>query len=194
MFVITLSEMIKLILGSLLSTLGFLTIVFFGEYNGTVIQNPWLFQVSGFLALVVGIAIFYWTYRTLRLQNEQNMETQISNIKKTGNKVQVDLLKCEIIQNSYWEENENNNIGNYSNIKFWDALNDSNSKNEYLPINQMRLIYTINKNDEVESYISQLIYCNKETLLMKIYSQKETLLYIDKDDSRMYYFDLKFLS
>ncbi|MBJ7428739.1 MAG: hypothetical protein JHD28_07280, partial [Bacteroidia bacterium] len=175
--------MIKLILGSLLSTFGLLTLVFFVEYNGTAIQNPWLFQLIGFLVLVVGIALFYWTYRTLILQNEQNIETQISNIKRNGNKVQVDLLKCEIIQNSYLEEKDNNNIGNYSNIKFWDALNDPNSKDEYLPVNQMRLIYTVSKNDEVESYVSQLIYCNRETLLMKLYRQKETLLYIDKDDS-----------
>lgn len=186
--------MFKLFSSGVLFVLGLLTIVFFGEYNGTAIPNPLLFQLLGFLALVVGIALFYWTYRTLRLQNEQNMETQISNIKRTGNKVQVDLLKCEIIQNSYWEEKENNNIGNYSNIKFWDALNDSNSKNEYLPINQMRLIYTASKNDEEESYVSQLIYCDRETLLMKLYNQNETLLYIDKEDSRLYYFDLDFLN
>jgi hypothetical protein len=185
--------MIKLILGSLSFGLGFLTLVFFMEYNGTAIQNPWLFQFIGFFVLVVGIALFYWTYRTLRLQNEKNMETQLSNIKRNGNKVQVDLLKCEIIQNSYLEEKENNNIGIYSNIKFWDALIDSNSKDEYLPVNQMRLIYTVSKNDEEESYVSQLIYCDRETLLMKLYSQKETLLYIDKDDNRMYYFDLDFL-
>lgn len=186
--------MFKLILSSVLFTLGFLTLVFFVEYNGTAIQNPRLFQLIGFLVLVVGIALFYWTYRTLILQNEQNLETQLSNIKRNGNKVQVDLLKCEIIQNSYLEEKENNNIGVYSNIKFWDALIDSNSKNEYLPVNQMRLIYTVSKNDEEESYVSQLIYCDRETLLMKLYSQKETLLYIDKDDSCMYYFDLDFLN
>jgi hypothetical protein len=185
--------MFKLILSGVLFTLGILTFVFFVEYNGTAIPNYWLFQLIGFLALVVGIALFYWTYRTLILQNEQIMETQLSNIKTNGNKVQVDLLKCEIIQNSYLEEKENNNIGIYSNIKFWDALIDTNSKNEYLPVNQMRLIYTINKNDEVETYISQLIYCDRETLLMKLYSQKETLLYIDNDDSRIYYFDLDFL-
>jgi hypothetical protein len=61
-------------------------------------------------------------------------------------------------------------------------------------VNQCTFEYTVVFNGETLTFVSSIIYKDRETLLFKLLMQKETKLYLDKDNPNNHHLDLDFLN
>lgn len=193
--------MIRRILAYILFGLGFLTVTFFRKYSGTIIPYPFLFWLIGLLMFWGGWLLLRRTLTNKEQQDAERIEKLIGDIKTNGEKIVVDLAKCDIKQNDYVEEREKYGTGNYvttldieRDIQAWDALTDSTRNTKKVQVNQAVLIFNNNHNGKTERFVSRVIPFDRVTLLFKLDAQKETTLYVDRNDRNKYYFDLDFLS
>lgn len=193
--------MVRRITAYLLFGLGFLTVTFFRKYSGTIIPYPFLFWLIGLLMFWGGWALLRWTPTIKELQDTERLKKLIDDIKTNGEKIKVDFSKCDIKQNNYVEEKEKYGTGSYittldieRNIQAWNALTDSTRNTERVQVNQAVLIFENSHNGKTEKFVSRVIPFDRVTLLFKLDKQKETSLYVDKNDRSRYYFDLEFLS
>ena len=148
-----------------------------------------------------GWALLRWTPTIKEQQDTDRLKKLIDDIKTNGEKIKVDFSKCDIKQNNYVEEKEKYGTGSYittldieRDIQAWNALTDSTRNTERVQVNQAVLIFDNSHNDKTEKFISRVIPFDRVTLLFKLDKQKETTLYVDKNDRSKYYFDLEFLS
>jgi|LakMenEpi03Aug12_release.lakeMendotaPanAssembly.Ray.scaffolds.fasta_scaffold731268_2 hypothetical protein len=193
--------MVRRISAYILFGLGFLTVTFFRKYSGTIIPYPFLFWLIGLLMFWGGWALLRWTPTIKEQQDTDRLKKLIDDIKTNGEKIKVDFSKCDIKQNNYVEEKEKYGTGSYittldieRDIQAWNALTDSTRNTERVQVNQAVLIFDNSHNDKTEKFISRVIPFDRVTLLFKLDKQKETTLYVDKNDRSKYYFDLEFLS
>ncbi len=148
-----------------------------------------------------GWALLRWTPTIKEQQDTERLKKLIDDIKTNGEKIKVDLSKCDIKQNNYVEEKEKYGTGSYittldieRDIQAWNALTDSTKNTERVQVNQAVLIFDNSHNGKTEKFVSRVIPFDRVTLLFKLDKQKETTLYVDKNDRSKYYFDLEFLS
>jgi hypothetical protein len=121
----------------------------------------------------------------------QNLKAEINNFKLTADKIKVDLNNCKIRANNYTEQVEV--VKNYK-AQAFDALYDSSKNIANVNINQAVLIFETDKYGEKERYFSPTIYKDEVTLRFLLDRQKETYIYVDRDNRSKYYFDLEFLN
>lgn len=181
--------------------LGALTILFFRNYSGDVIPYPNLIYLIGIAFFIIGIIILRKIPSNKQKQEFEKIKAEIQNLKTNGIKINVDLLKCSIKENHYFEEKDKYGSENYIttfelerniqavNILFGNSIDNS----EKVQVLQTVLIYSANLNRETTTFISRTLPFDRINLLFKFEKQKETVLYVDKKDSKNYYFDLDFL-
>ncbi len=193
--------MVRRISAYILFGLGFLTVTFFRTYSGTIIPYPFLFWLIGLLMFWCGWALLRWTPTIKEQQETVRLKKLIDDIKTNGEKIKVDLLKCEIKQNNYIVEKEKHGTGSYittldieHDIQVWNALTDSIKNTDRVQVNQVVLIFDNSRNGKTEKFVSSVIPIDRVTLLFKLDKQKETTLYVDKNNRSKYHFDLDFLS
>jgi hypothetical protein len=176
----------KKILGYIVIITGIVTYLFFQNYSGNLFPYPIFGKSVGILLLVVGVFILRIIWVTNKKRECKNPQTEIDDFKSKAEKMLVNLDDCKIIMNNYSEYVDA--IESNSELIF-----DSNKKNENRNVNQAVLIFEKIENGETEKYTSQTIYTDEMTLRLLLNKQKETYIYIDKNNRKRYYFDIDFI-
>lgn len=114
--------------------------------------------------------------------------SKIRRLKSKGIKVPVDLRKCSISE--YSNRIEKGTV--YKEIIDRLVLNKPQDYNERVFFNTTLHFEIILKNKKC-SFISEKINVDSLTLTILIEKYKETIIYVDKDDTNRYYFDLEFI-
>ena len=192
------------ILASFLFGLGFLTITFFRKYSGEIIPYPFLFWLVGLVMFGCGFLFLRYTPSTEEIGIQKQLSEIINELKSNGERIAVDLSKCEIKENNYTEEREKYGHPNElltldieRQIQGWNAIGGGSIRNvEQVHVKQSVLIYQIQNTriGKTEKFISRVIPKDKISLSFYLDKQKKTNLYIDKANRECYYFDLDFLN
>ncbi|NVN94207.1 MAG: hypothetical protein HXX18_02865 [Bacteroidetes bacterium] len=194
--------MIRRIIAYILFLFGLLTVTFFRKYSGNIIPFPFLFWIIGIAMFIGGWALLRFTPTIKESKENEKIKILINQLIENGEKIIVDLSKCDIKTNNYTEEQSNyggrNDITTLDierNIQAWNALGGDSIKNtKIVEVYQSVLVYKNQHDGNIETFISRVINKEKTTLMFKLVDKKETILYIDKNDRSRYYFDLEFLN
>ena len=74
------------------------------------------------------------------------------------------------------------------------SLTNSFDNVDQYQINQSVVVFKMNMNADEKTFYSEVLPYERETLMFLLDTQKETILYIDKNDTSKYYMDMGFLS
>jgi len=176
--------MLKKIIGYFLAVTGVIGFEFLGKYNGELIPYPVLWCC---LSLAISIAGFYLIYlsksNTLSKQEKYTRE-RLSKLKLNGDKILLTVDNCEIRENNYYVEvnNESN-----STVEIIDALHDSN-RNQQDFIEQSAIIYYLEAGDKKLRLTSQSFPFNAKTLTNYI-EDNQLVLYVNRSDESDYVFE-----
>jgi hypothetical protein len=188
----------KRIIAVILIALGFVIITFFRGYNGSGVPYPFLFLFLGIISLLSGAYLFK-DRKTLKEEKlNKQLKIHIDNLKAKGEKITVDLSKCEIIENDYTEEKELPDSYGYFNVgrdvKTFNALTGDSIRNtELVNVYQAVLVYKQEYNGKPQTFYSSIIAKDREAILFKMLIKKETTLYMSREENE-YYFDVEFLN
>ncbi len=138
---------------------------------------------------------------TFKQQAELNkLKETINSLKEDGEKIVVDLSQVEIKENNYSEEQDiyKSDLGQlrpgvFDQIEMFNALSDETKNTKIVEVKQSVIIFPYSNNGVNEKFISSVIPKDRETLLFKFFAQKTTTLYVDRNNRKLYYFDLDFL-
>ena len=182
---------IKTIAGVLLIILGFLTYLFFRNYSGHLIPYPVVWNFAGILLLIAGSLLINSGLTRRDKADDKKYAAEIDSFKLTADKIKVDLNSCEIRSNSYSQQISK---AKDSRSMLLDAMVEPNLNIQNIEINQAVLVFETDILGQREQYISATIYKDPATLSFLLDKQKETCIYVDRDNRSNYYFDLEFLS
>jgi len=192
------------VLAYLFMALGFLTVVFFRKYTGVVVPYPSLFYILGFVLFMGGLLFLRFTPTATALNRQKQQAATIHALKANGERIEVDLLQCEIKEHHYTEERDRYGHPNplltldiEREIQGWNALGGNAELNvKQVQVVQSVLVYHYQNRDSGnrETFVSRVIPKDKTTLSFYLDQQKQTLLYVDKTNRERYYFDLDFLN
>ena len=192
------------ILAYILFGLGFLTVTFFRKYSGELIPYPFLFWLLGLAMFWGGLLFLRYTPSTKEIGIQKQLASLINDLKENGEKIQVDLTQCELKEHNYIEEKEKYGHKNdlltlniEREIQGSNTLGGGSMRNvEQVQVKQTVIIfYRQNiRNGQTEKFISRVIPKDKVTLSFYLDTQKQTTLFVDKNNRERYYFDLDFLS
>lgn len=180
--------MIKRILAYILFGCGLITVIFFGNYKGTLIKNNGAFYFIGLLCFLTGWILLRLAKKTKDQGDTKQIRQMVNQLKENGEKIKVDLSKCEIKSNDYSEEQDRYASGmlatSYENdIQAWNnLLGDEMANVKVVDIYQSVLIYRHNYMGKQRTFISGIIPTEHTTLLFKLDNQKTTFIYVDKQD------------
>jgi len=177
---------------------GLIIIIFFSRYSGDSIKHPNLFFISGILLLIASFLLIKAANRAMIKTKSKKRKTRrkAKTIAPSQaiEKTKVDLTKCQIIENKYFEEKEiYNNYGPELQIKFLNAISDSSKNIKTIEKNQSVFIYQQIVKDSLKKFYSPVIKKDKTTLHFLLEKQKSTFLYYYKNNPEDYWFDLDFL-
>jgi hypothetical protein len=192
------------ILAYILFVLSFLTLTFFKHYTGKLIPYPSLFWLLGLALFAGGFLFLRNTPDSKELETRKRLAAAIADLKSNGERILVDLSKCEIKEHSYSEEKQKYGHDNQlltlsieNEIQGWNTLGGGGWRNvEQVEVRQSVLIYQRPdpRTGAVEKFVTRVILKDKITLSFYLDKQKHTALYIDKTNRGQYYFDLDFLN
>ncbi|MBO9564091.1 MAG: hypothetical protein J7621_15005 [Niastella sp.] len=193
--------MAKRIVAYLLFGLGFLTVTFFRHYHGQLIPYPFAWWVIGVVMFLGGWLTLRSTPSSLEQYENKQVDQHIADLKAKGEQIKVNFDHVDIKENSYTEEverrnNHDDDVLAYSlgsNTPFND-LTDSDRNTVRLQRNQCVVIYDHTQQGKTERFISPVISLDRVTLLSRLLTRQETILYVDRQDRKRYYFDLAFLN
>ncbi len=188
----------KRILGWTAFGIGLLILTFFRRYNGNVIPYPWIIYISGIICFIAGFFLLRKTPTNSANKLYEKAMVFINQLKENGERLTVDLDKCEIKENHYVQEPDAyRNASEFEIITATDLIylyNKFNTQTSDSQVYQSVAIYkTIYKGKE-QTFYSLTIAKDKVNLLFKFSAQKTTTIYIDKTDLNKYYFDTEFIS
>ena len=184
--------------------LGFLTLTFFKHYRGEMIPYPFLFWLIGLALWGGGFLLLRYTPDGGEPGDRKKLMATIADLKSNGEKIQVDLAKCEIKEHSYSEEkqrygrdNEFLTLSIERETQGWNTLGGGAWRNvEQVQVRQSVLIYERQnpRSGVVEKFVTRVIPKDKITLSFYLDKQQHTSLYVDRENRAKYYFDLDFLN
>ena len=193
--------MTKRIIAYISFGLGFLIITFFKKYTGTIIPYPIVFYLLGFALFIIGIVLIRKTPTLKEQRDTKILNNEIKNLILSGEKIKIKLSDCTIKENNYVEEVDKYGSGNYlttldieRNIQAVNSILSNIGNAEKIHVFQTVLIYTVDINGKIIKFSSRILPYDRINLLFKLDKQKETILYVDKKNREMYYFDLDFLN
>jgi len=188
---------IKRLFAWIFFAIGFLIVAFFRNYKGNIIPYPWLIYFCGLACFIVGLIILLTSPKNSENNALAAAENYIKELKQNGNQLKVDLDLCELKQNDYYEETDYYKNASdaelmlaadyvylYNKLKFQDAETH---------IYQTVAIYKTNFKGKETTFVSPTIRKDKTNLLFKFEIQKNTTIYVDKNDPAKYYFDIDFV-
>lgn len=173
-----------------LCLVGFIFFIFFSKYSGEQIPNPFIWYVSSIMVMIVGFLLLLLEYSSVLSTFKKANQNEVSSLKKRGKKIKVDLSRCQVMFNSFVEEREIN--ASYR-VKGFNALGDDRRNVEHIKINKAVLLYEQEIDGKMQKFYSQTIPIDKMTLNILMDRQKQTYIYVDRNDNTDYYFDIEFL-
>ena len=179
----------KSIIGIILIVIGVLVYLFFKNYHGELFSYPILWFFAGITLIWLGFYLIRKSKSESNQKVKDSYKKTISKLKECGLKIPVEFRDCEIIANKYYQE-----IAKSKNLKIqaWDSLYDPGSNVKIEEVNQSRISYQDKaKNEQI--FISPIIYKDEITLSFILEKHIGTSIYIDKNNPKVYYFDLEFL-
>jgi hypothetical protein len=179
--------MIRRAFAYILIGVGLILLIFFDRYTGTFIKNKGLILGGGLVSLIMGAIILL--SRTAREKFiARQYKKRIEGLKKSGEKIKVDLSGCQIKSNDYSVEQDD--------VGLVDTQAFSVVDGKEIPYVQSMDVYqsVLISKQGAETFISSIIPLEKITLLFKLDNQKTTFIYVDRSDRSKYYFDVEFLS
>lgn len=180
------------IFGFVLIVTGFITFLFFDKYSGRQIFNPWIWYIAGVLAMIIGYFLIKIGISNNTKKQKQELAYDLNIFKSTAQKIKVNLNECKILKNNY-QVSIDTGLENHG-YQALDALYDSSRLQKHNTVNQSIIVFETNVNGRNKKYLSEVIPKDAITLSFLLDKQKETFLYIDRDDYENYYFDLEFLN
>jgi len=181
---------VKQIIGIILIIVGVIVLLFFDNYPGGIIPYPILWYLLSIVIIGIGVLLIR---KSLKQKNEEitnQIENELNRLKKYGDKILVDLDKCEILTNNYVEEIESDS--SYT-VQRWDALYDSSRNIKKVNVYQTRLLFESNRLGKKEKFYSPTINKDEVTIRFLLALHKNTFIYIDRMYKDKYYFDINFL-
>ena len=183
--------MSRQIIAYIVIIVGVLGTIFFGNYTGfehTVRLVLWYVFI---LINILGLYLWVNAFINRKKKRDKRAEGIIKYLKEDGEKILVDLSKCEIKENDYTMQADRLSLGKTAVL---DAMYDSSKNIKSIDINQCVLIYIHSHNGVDEKFISPIIARTRDDLRIKLYLVKTTSIYVNKNDRSKYYFDLDFLN
>ena len=144
---------------------------------------------TGVILIVVPIVI-YIIIEKIRHQATPNVK-QLTDLKQTGIRIPVDLTNCKVKSNRWTTK-----VEKHSDLRvvFLNEISGHGDKNvERIESNISRIEYTCEFNGQRRKFSSPTIAKDNATLRILLEIQKETAIYIDREDYKYYYFDLEFI-
>ena len=172
--------MSRQIIAYIVIIVGVLGTIFFGNYTGfehTVRLVLWYVFI---LINILGLYLWVNAFINRKKKRDKRAEGIIKYLKEDGEKILVDLSKCEIKENDYTMQADRLSLGKTAVL---DAMYDSSKNIKSIDINQCVLIYIHSHNART-----------RDDLRIKLYLVKTTSIYVNKNDRSKYYFDLDFLN
>ena len=167
---------------SVIIVVGVIGAIFFWKYKGTAISYSYLYFWGNFV--IIGLGAF-------GLKMIDNSEfAEVVKHKTNYIEFDIDLSKIEVLDNRYFIENEKYH---YSKTPLMDFIVEGRNPKQYKEINQCRFEYTVMYKGDTLTFVSPIINKDRETLMFKLFAQKQTKLHLDKDDYSNHYLDLDFL-
>ena len=152
--------------------------------------------MGGLICFIIGLIILLTNPKTLDSGLVQTVEKYIKNLKEDGDRIKVDLNLCDLKQNDYFEEPDYYKNATEAELMLAADYVYLYNKFKYGSIDkhvyQTVVTYTANYKGKEMKFISPTIGKDKTNLLFKFSIKKDTTIYIDKDDSTKYYFDIDF--
>jgi hypothetical protein len=192
--------MIRTIISLLMIMIGAIVMIAFNQYKGTAIPYPLLFFLLGMIMTLSGLWILFRVDALFeRVKHESRLRQTIRHLEQHGEKIVFDPSACEIKENSYSEErdiySEDEVILSEAkrNIMALDALTDESRNTKRVQVNHSVLVHRHIHNGKEEVFYSPLIPKDRITLMFLLENKKEGCIYVDRNDRRVYYFDLRFL-
>lgn len=179
---------------------GVLLIAFFKGYNGHIVPHPVIFWAVGFAFFIAGFFIIRSLPQYKSGAEYRKFMREIEDIRSNGMPVRVELSRCEIKDHTYIEEafpdkgpsamSFFTHLEEY--VKEWDRVTYHKADGQK-EICQSILKYTCDYCGASKTFISPVIRKDKATLIFLLDNQKETVVYVDKNNADRYYFDVGFL-
>jgi hypothetical protein len=150
--------------------------------------NRYIFG-TGILLIVIPIAVYLII---ARIKDRGTSAVRfLKDLKSTGIIVPVDLTSCNVKSNNWTTEVERYNSPR---VVLLNEISGHGDKNvERVESNVSRIEYTCDFNGRPRTFLSPTIAKDKITLQLLLEMQKETAIYVDRDDNQYYYFDLEFI-
>ncbi|NOU59614.1 hypothetical protein [Marinifilum caeruleilacunae] len=180
----------KRIVGIILIVVGVLLYLFFRNYDGNFLPYPTLWFFIGIILAIIGFKLFVTSKSKTEKEIEESYQSEIKRLKENGDKISVEFKDCEIVSSNYHVELPKSS--NYR-VQAWDSLYDNGKSAENIEINQSRIIYKNENSEDNNVFISPLINKDEITLSFRLSNYKSTVIYVDKLDKDLYYFDLELL-
>jgi hypothetical protein len=187
---------IKRILGWASFGIGLLILTFFRKYTGHIIPYPWVFYSAGLIFFLAGFIFLRKIPTVTASKILEKANALIKDLRDNGNKVTVDLNLCEIKVNHYTEQPDN--FKSATDLELFTAMdlvyfyNKIHNPTPNGQIYQSVAVYKTSYNGKPKTFYSPTIPLDKDNLLFKFGIQKTTTIYVDKNDSNKYYFDIGF--
>jgi hypothetical protein len=196
--------MTRRIAAYILFWLGFLAYQFFGHYKGHLIPLTLVLGLTGLAALILwrGRLLLRHTLSIQESKKAEVLDQFIKDLKANGDKIRVDLNNCEVKENNYTEERLRG--GNYGDaipiseeqkMDIWTRGNTIYRNNDRVTvqINQTVVTGEVMRSGKPFKFRSLVLPHDRESLMFKMFAQKETTLYINPTDPDRYYLDMEFL-
>ncbi|MDA3615062.1 hypothetical protein [Polluticaenibacter yanchengensis] len=194
----------KRILGGILMFAGFIMYFFFKHYKGDIIPYPILFFVLSIIIFLLGFLLLAVSLYSADRKLENDVFSQIDDLKRNGERLIIDANTCKIISNNYREVINEDNKSDYQlfemgQTKLMQGLGSlaggKYSEEETAAIYQSCIVirYDNLKTGEQETFVSPPISKDAITLSFYLERQKEINVYVDKTYRTAFYIDLQFL-
>jgi hypothetical protein len=181
------------ILAVLLLTIACLGHFYFGNYTGTLIPHPFMFQVASWMVALTGAGLILYIYQSRKNNLDKTVAAWKENLRLNGEKIIVDFTNCEIRNNFYYEEV---NKVYSSEARAYNSLIGQDYRNVEQQSRHTSVIvfsYPNPRTGEKLTFISPVISKDRITLEFLLGEKKQTVIYADRNNPENYFFDVEFL-
>jgi hypothetical protein len=177
----------KSFLGFIFTRAGIVSLLLAATYALSSMTFP-LIWVIGSIA-IIGVGIFLTRFSDNFSREIKARRREIQRLKVSGEKIKVDLTKCEVLGNSYSEEQ----VISHSQLAGLSSISNPDSNIRRVSVKQSVFECKFEVNGETLTFQSPTLNKDRITLQFLLEHQKETYIYIDKGNPDNWYFDLEFL-
>ncbi len=184
---------LQILLALVLTGAGVVLILFRTANPNQNINSIWVYGLIGTGLVILGPKVLNFGGRRRYNKMMGEYYQWVENLKNKGERIEVDLMECEIRRNDYTQESEIYQ-GHSWQVQAGNALSNPAHVTELTHVNQAVIVFQPEREDLLQAYYSPLIGLDQASLMMKLYQHPKTYLYIDKKDNTNYFFDFDFLN